>query len=197
MGDNTKKIYPNTAASKQPSKRVKNSVISMSPTRELSLAKKKPTKKTPNSHQPKLRIICSRCSLVGCPMALTCTQSRLQWVHSQVAFLYQVKCARAEVGRQFLFVRKCSPGHKSVQKANKQHPEVPYVTKKMHLPTKLPHSTACWLLFICIFLTHQARKHHFTFISQHSGVCHLPPGLYGHICVRVAGGRQRRTGFHG
>lgn len=68
-------------------------------------------------------------------------------MHSQDAFLYQVRRVHARVGEQFLFVRKCSPGHKAVLKANKQHPAVAYFNKKMHLPTILPHSTACCCVF--------------------------------------------------
>lgn len=86
-------------------------------------------------------------SLVGCPMAFRCSQPGLQWVHSQDAFLYHVRHVHARVGEQFLFVCKCSPGHKAVLKANRQHPAVAYFNKKMHLPTILPHSTACCCVF--------------------------------------------------
>lgn len=59
----------------------------------------------------------------------------------------------------FFFVHKCSPGHKAVLKANKQHPAVVYFNKKMHLPTILPHSTACCGFFFPCPLSNEVSIH--------------------------------------
>lgn len=93
-------------------------------------------------------------------------------------------------------VPKYSSGHKAVQKANKQYPAVAYVNKKDAFAnyTASQHSLLAAFSFFFFFLVHQARKCQFTFISQHSGFCYLPPDLYQHICVKAAGGRQRRGG---
>lgn len=101
----------------------------------------------------------------------------------------------AGVGEQFLFVCKHSFGHKSVQKANKQHAAVAYVNKIDAFVnyTAFQHRLLSWHFF----LVHWAGKHQSPSISQHSRFSCLPPDLYQHIHVKAASGRQRRRGFHG
>lgn len=128
-------------------------------------------------------------------MAFRCSQPGLHWVHSQDAFLYQVRHVHWEVGEQFLFVRKCSPGHKPVEKANKQHPAVAYVNKRDAFANYTASQNS--LLASSFSLVNWRLLAQWTFISQHSGFCYLLPDLYQHIHVRAAGGWQRRRWFHG